>query len=130
MNRRALLQSLGLGAAGLLATSELDWERLLWKPKPIITVPALHGKGIVRAWVGGREYMFRNWSLTQPAAIRFEPDDAYRMIGPVHVEADIAIPGVPLIRKTCVQTNPYEGRTLDPKCALTYTWSGPLVEYR
>jgi hypothetical protein len=31
------------GAAGMAAGAELDLERLLWVPKPIVTVPAMPG---------------------------------------------------------------------------------------
>jgi hypothetical protein len=41
MNRRGFLRLLGLGVAGAVADAELDLERLLWVPKPMITVPAL-----------------------------------------------------------------------------------------
>lgn len=39
LTRRAFLRKLWLGAAALPIAAELDWERLLWVPKPIITVP-------------------------------------------------------------------------------------------
>jgi hypothetical protein len=39
VNRRAFLQLLASGALGAAATASLDVERLLWVPRPIITVP-------------------------------------------------------------------------------------------
>lgn len=39
VNRRDFLARLGFGAAGLIVGAELDLERLLWVPKPIISVP-------------------------------------------------------------------------------------------
>jgi hypothetical protein len=41
VNRRSFLQLLTSGALGAAATATLDVERLLWVPKPIITVPAM-----------------------------------------------------------------------------------------
>ena len=41
MDRRAFLRALLAGAAGAALGAELDIERLLWVPKPIISVPAM-----------------------------------------------------------------------------------------
>lgn len=41
MNRRAFLQLLTTGAIGAGLAESIDLERLLWTPKPIITVPAM-----------------------------------------------------------------------------------------
>ena len=39
--RRDFLRRFGFGVAGLVVGAELDLERLLWVPKPLITVPAM-----------------------------------------------------------------------------------------
>lgn len=41
MNRRDFLARLTGGAVGLVVGQEIDWERLLWTPKPMIVVPAM-----------------------------------------------------------------------------------------
>ena len=52
MNRRDLLTRLLTGAAGLAIGAELDIERLLWVPKPIITVPAMPSSGVLSTdWI-------------------------------------------------------------------------------
>ena len=41
INRRSFLTRLFAVSAGLVVGAEIDVERLLWTPKPIITVPAM-----------------------------------------------------------------------------------------
>lgn len=41
MNRRDFLFRVLSGAVGMALGAELDLDRLLWVPKPIITVPAM-----------------------------------------------------------------------------------------
>lgn len=41
MDRRGFLQIFGAGIARAVVGAELDLERMLWVPKPMVTVPAL-----------------------------------------------------------------------------------------
>ena len=41
MNRRAFLELLAHGALGAAVASTFDLEKLLWVPKPMVTVPAM-----------------------------------------------------------------------------------------
>ena len=51
MDRRSFLRLLGSGAVGAAIGAELDLERLLWVPKPIITVPAMPSTFVTPDWI-------------------------------------------------------------------------------
>jgi hypothetical protein len=125
MRRRAFLGSLGIGAAGLVATSDFDWDRLLWRPKPIITVPALPGRADVRLlFAGGAQHVWRNVSVEHPGSLRFGGDD-WKNLTVQRAYCDLTVCG----RNVNVDL-PWSGArefTLHAGNTLTLQFGGPLV---
>lgn len=60
MNRRSFLKMLGLGTTALVAGAELDLERLLWVPKPMVTVPDMAG-----AVARGNAFVTPEWLVSE-----------------------------------------------------------------
>lgn len=90
MNRRGFIGALGLGAAGLVA--DFDWDRLLWEPKPIITVPAIAGRATVRWPIGDVVYTFRNLDIAYPPDLIIEANEwEHRKVGDVDIRADVRV---------------------------------------
>lgn len=88
MNRRVFLQSLMVAAAG----STFDLERLLWVPKPMITVPAMpegfYSLGMVAGWdiAPGRD---ETWVRVVAPGLKLE--DVFARLGPNRILDDFEI---------------------------------------
>lgn len=91
MNRRDFLRRVLSGAAGLAIGADLDVERLLWVPKPIITVPAMPVEcGVPIEWITTECLrMFKNQMIVAGAFDRTIGDvgDTIRVRTPWRVAA-------------------------------------------
>jgi hypothetical protein len=125
MNRRDFLSSFGLGAAGLVAGAEFDWDRLLWTPKPIITVPALAGRGVVRVPIGDRVFVFRNVDVAHPRDLVIPADDWHprEVPGVVQIDADVQA-GHRVIPVKHMERYDTFGGTLYAGNTITFSWEG------
>ena len=65
MKRRDFLSLLGIGLAGVTIGAELDLDRLLWIPKPIISVPDMAAvDAVAEDWVTREALLLLNNNLT------------------------------------------------------------------
>lgn len=78
LGRRDFLRRLLTGAAGMAIGAELDIDRLLWVPKPIITVPAAMGETVVSVdWVTMEALRLLKNNLTLTSTFTRAFDDSF-----------------------------------------------------
>jgi hypothetical protein len=77
VNRRAFIERILSGAAGIALGAELDIERLLWVPKAIVTVPEMSTCTLITpAWVTQEAARFWSEALMAPLSDRSWPSSS------------------------------------------------------
>ena len=124
MNRRSFLGALGIGAAGTIVAADFDWDRLLWRPKPMVVVPGRWDRGTVRVLLNDQIRTFRNVNIGHANTLLVHTSDAPEVlrVGWVHIVPEM--PKVPDFRNLSLQNTAY---TMGSGHCLSLTWSDPLL---